>query len=94
MCGFLVLGIAEFELRFIGVIEQGEELIVLAMQDWVALVGVALRAPEGQTEPGGACCGDAVGHGVKSKLERIDASFLVEHGIAVKSCGDQLIAGG
>jgi hypothetical protein len=42
-----VLSVSEFEFWFVRIIEESEELIVLAVEDGVALVGVALGAAEG-----------------------------------------------
>src|SRR4029079_15446003 len=51
---------------------------------------MTLRASDGETEPGRAGRGDAIGHGVKTTFERIDPAFFVQHGVAMKTGGDPL----
>ena len=49
---------------------------------------MALGAAKRQTQPGGAGGGHAIGHGMKTELERVDTALLVDHGIAVKTGGN------
>ena len=82
------------EIGFVGIVEVGHEAEIVVVGDGVVFVGVALRAAGGKAEPSRAGCGNAVGHGVVAELERIDAAFFIEHGVAMKSGGDDLLGRG
>ena len=64
------------------------------MLDGIELVGVTLRATGRQAEPGRARGGDAIHAGEEAELQRIDAALFVQHGVAMKARGDELILGG
>ena len=84
----------QFQLGFIGVIEEGHHRKILAMGHRIVFVGVALGALQGEAQPGGAGGGHAVHHGVITELQGVDAAFLVLHAVAVETGGDALVPGG
>ena len=55
---------------------------------------MALGACDGQSEERGSSGGDTVDDGFDSKLFAIDAAFLIDLCVSVKSGGDQLVSGG
>ena len=55
---------------------------------------VALRALDGDSQDSFADGVHAVEHGFHAELLRVHAAFLVDHGIAEKAGGDDLILGG
>ena len=72
------------------VVEEGVELVILALRDRVELVVVALRTADGQPEPdgaGGVHAVDDVG-GVVLLGDR--PPFVVDHVVAVEPAGDLL----
>ena len=75
-------------------VEEGGERVVVVDRDRIELVGMALRAAEGQSEPGGT-------HGVHAVEDVIDAGFLgvaaalaVGHVITMEAGGELLLDGG
>ena len=64
------------------------------MLDRIVLVGMALTALKGQTEPSSAGGCNTIDHGVVAEFERVDPTFFIEHGIAMKAGGDTLLWGG
>ena len=80
-------------LRLVVVIQIREELVVLFLRQWIELVVVALGAGDGEAEERLADGVHPVVHGIHAELFRIDSSFLVQHGIAKKSGGDDLVLG-
>ena len=60
------------------------------MSDRVVFVSMALCTSGGQPQPGGARGGNTIGHGMKPELQRIDATFFIQHRIAMKPRGDAL----
>ena len=79
-------------LRFVGVVQEGKQAVVIALRQRVVLVVVALGTSERQPHPDGRGRADPVDHGMEAKLERIDPALFVEHRVAVKSRGHDLIA--
>ena len=51
---------------------------------------MALCASGGQAQPRGARNGNSICHGMKSKLQRINSAFFVEHRISMKATGNFL----
>ena len=72
------------------VVEESEEAVVLLLLDGVELVIMALRTADAEAEPDGAGGGDSVKDAVDSELLFIDAAFLIDLRVAVKSGGDFL----
>ena len=56
-------------------------------------MGVTLGAGQRESKPGGAGGRHAIHHRVEPVLERVDASLLVEHRVAVEPRGDALLEG-
>ena len=77
-------------LRFVGVVEEGEQAVILGLRDGIELVRVALRALEGQTERAFADDIHAVEHRLHAELFRDDRAFLVDHAVAEETGGDEL----
>ncbi len=74
------------------VVEEREELVVLAMADRIILVRMALRATDGEAKPDGAGRGHAVHHRFDAKLLVVHAPFLVDERVTMKTRGDPLFA--
>jgi len=84
-------GVGNAVVGFVGVVQEREELEILGVRDGIEFVSVALAAADGQAQPRGAGGGDAVDDGVVTEFEGIDAAFFVEHGVAVKAGGDEVV---
>ena len=90
----LLGGFRQFHVGFLGVVEEGHQLVVLPMGNGVVLMGMALGAPDGKSQPGGAGGGHAIGHRMEAELERVDAAFFVEHRVPMEPGGDALVGRG
>src|SRR5262245_24862860 len=74
-------------------VEESEEAIVLTLRDRVEFMVVALRATERQAEPDRRGGVDTIDRGFDPKLLLVDAAFVIDLGVAVKSSGDELFGG-
>ena len=74
--------------------EEGVELVILALGDRVELVVVALGAADGQAEPDGARGVDAVDDVGGLVLGGDRAALVVDHVVAVEPAGDLLLERG
>ena len=79
---------------FVGIVQEGHQLIILPVWDGIVFVGVTLGAPDGEPQPRGAGGGHAIGHGMETELERIDPALFIEHGVPVETGGDALVSRG
>ena len=77
-----------------GVVEEGEQLVVLAVLDGVEFVRVALAAADGEAEPDRAGGVDAIDDGFVAELLLVGAAFFVDERVAVEGGGDALALGG
>jgi hypothetical protein len=73
-----------------GVVEDRKEPVVILLGDRVELVVVALGARDGEAEKGGAVGVDTVEHGLDAELLGVDATLLVDLGVAIEAGGDAL----
>ncbi len=80
----------DFELGLIDIVEEGEEPVILALGERVILVVVALGAADRQAEEDRARGVDPVDDRVDPELLDVDAPFLVDLRVAVKTGGDPL----
>ena len=80
--------------RLVGVVKQRHHRIVIGVQDRVILVCMALGAVEREAHPRSAGSADAVDHGVETVFVRINAAFFVEHRVAMKARGDEVVGRG
>src|SRR5205823_6942148 len=87
-------GGGEFDFSFIGGVEEGEELVILALGDGVVRVVVAAGAADGEAEPDGAGGFDAIENRLDAELLGIDAAFLVGQGLAMDGGGAFGVFGG
>ena len=78
-------------LRLVVVVEEGEQLVVILLQDRVELVVVALRALDRQAQHAFADGVHAVEHRLHAELLRVGAAFFVDHRVAEKTGGNNLI---
>ena len=78
----------------LGVVEEGEELVIFPVRDGIELVGVALGAAHGEAEPHGAGGVDAIDDGLDAELFAVRSTLLVDEGVAVEGGGDELGFGG
>ena len=90
----ILAGIRHRHGRFILVVEEGKELIVLSLADGVELVVVALRAADGEAQPDCSRGGDAVKDALDAELFLVDATLLIDLRIAMEAGGDELLARG
>ena len=75
--------------RLVGVVEEREQLIELALRDRIVLVIVAAGAAHRQPQKRRAGRADPIDHGLDAKLLRVGAPFLVDQRVAVKARGDR-----
>jgi hypothetical protein len=73
---------------------EGEQAEILLLRDGIELVVVALRALDGQAEHAFADGIHAIEHRFHAKLLGINAAFLVDHGVAQKTGGDDVVLRG
>ena len=78
------------EVRFVGVVEQREQAVVIGVRNRVVLVRVTLSTPERQAQPDRASRRNSIDHRVKAVLVRVDATLFVEHRVPMKTRGDPL----
>ena len=77
--------------RFVVVIQEREHAVIFLLRERIEFVVVALRALDRQAENAFADAIHAIEHRVHAELFRIDAAFFVEHGVAQKAGGDDLV---
>ena len=85
-----LLGGGDFEPGFVGVVQEGVELVVLALRNGVVLVFVALGTANGQSQedlPRGI---HPVDHRLDAKLLGVGPSLFVHQRVAVKAGGNLL----
>ena len=78
--------------RLIGIVEEGEERVVLALADLVVLVVVALGTAHRQPEPDAGSCVDPVEDRLDAKLFLVDAALGVRKRLAMEG-GGQAVGG-
>ena len=83
--------LAQVAAQFIDVVEERVHLIELALRNGVELVIVTASASQRESEECRSCRSDAIHDCVDAVLLEIDAAFLIDHRVAVKSRRDQLI---
>src|SRR5262249_33278385 len=66
-------------------VEEGEELVVLALRQGVVLVVVTLSAAERQAEPDAGGGVDAIDDGLDAELLAIDAALAIGERVAVEA---------
>ena len=81
----------DFDERLIVVVQEGEELVILALQNGIVFVVVALTAVDREAEPRFADGVHAVNHRFGAELLGLDAAFLVKHRVAHEAGGDALV---
>ena len=84
------VGLRNWHDRFIGIVQERHNLVVLALRDGVVFVRMALAAQERQPQPGCSRRGHAIGHGMEPELERINPALFIEHRVAMEPRGDLL----
>ena len=80
----------QIKVRFVRVVHIRHQPEVVFMRDRIELVRMTLSTLCRQAQPGRAGGGDAIGHRVVAKLQRIDSAFFIEHRVAMKARGHQL----
>src|SRR5262245_9724009 len=83
-------GRGDLQVRLVHVIEEGEELIILALTYRVVLVVVALSTTDRQAQKHGAGRVDPIDDRLDAELFDIDPPFLVDRRIAVEPGCDPL----
>ena len=83
----------QFQRRLIDAVEEGEELVILALRNRIELVVVTLAAADRQAEENAAGRVDAIDDRLDAELFHVDAAFLVDLRIAVEAGGDQSLVG-
>ena len=89
-----LLGGIDPRLGFVGVVQEGEQPVVLGVGDRVELVGMTLGALDGQPEHRLANAVEAIEHLRHAELLGHDGPFFVDHAVAEEAGGDQLILRG
>ena len=77
--------------RFVGVVQQRHDTVVVRVQDRIILMGVALGAVHREAHPGSPGGAHAVDHGVETVFVGVDAAFFVQHRVAVEAGGDEVV---
>ena len=77
--------------RFIAIVQESGELVVVLLRSRVVLVIVTLAAIEREAKPNGAGGGHAIVESVPAEFERVGSAFLVQHGVTVKAGRDSLV---
>ena len=90
----LLLGSVDPRLGFVGVVEKSKNTEVVVVGDGIEFMRVALGALEGEAESGFADAVETVDDGLDAKLLRDNGALLVDHAVAEKTGGDDLILGG
>ena len=90
----LLLGGVDPRLGFVGVVEKSKNTEVVVVGDGIEFMRVALGALEGEAEGGLADAVETVDDGLDAKLLRNNGALLVNHAVAEKTGGDDLILGG
>ena len=90
----LLLGGVDPRLGFVGVVEKSKNAEVVVVGDGIEFVRVALGALEGEAESGFADAVEPVDDGLDAKLLRDNGALFVDHAVAEKTGGDDLILGG
>ena len=73
------------EVDFFGIVEEGEQAVVLVKGEGVVLVRVALGTPHGESQPDGGGGVDPIDHGGDPELLGIDAPLFVREGLSMKA---------
>src|SRR5207249_986957 len=81
----------ELQRRLVGVVQEGEKLVIFALRDRVELVIVALATTDRQPEEDRAGGIDAIDDRLDPELLDVDAAFLIAKRIAVEA-GRHLLA--
>ena len=76
------------------VVQEGEELVVILLQNGIELVIVALRALDRETKHALADGVHAIKQRLHAELFGINAAFLVDHRVAEKTSGNDVVLGG
>ena len=84
----------ESQVGFFLIVEEREEPIVFFLFYRIEFVIMALSTTYGKSKPHSARGRDAIKDAVDTKLLWINTAFLVDLGIAMKSCGHALVVGG
>ena len=83
-----------FDERLVVIVQEGEELVILALEQGIVFVIVALATIDGEAEPGLPDGIHPVNHRFGAKLLRLDAAFLVEHRVSEEPGSHALVEGG
>ena len=92
--GQVRLGAAARLAVLVDAVEERGERVVVVDRDRIELVRVALRAAQGESEPGGAHGVHAVEDVVDAGFFRVAAALAVGHVVAVEAGGELLLGGG
>ena len=81
----------DLEVRFVRVVEEGKELVILPLAERVELVVVALTTADREAEPDAAGGVHAVNNRIDAELLQVDAALLVDHRVAMETGRGQLV---
>lgn len=73
-----------------GVVEEGEEFVILTVCDGIELVRVALGATHSEAKPNRAGSVDAVDDRLDAELFAVRSALLVDESVSVKGGGNEL----
>src|SRR5207247_8565919 len=91
LVGLLLAGQGRGETHLGVAVEEGEELVILALADRVELVVVALGTADREAEPDLAGRVDAIDNRLAAELLLIDTPLAIGQRVAVKARRDLLI---
>ena len=91
-CGLVRCG--NLQRGFILIIEEREQLVILALADGIELVLMALGTTDGEAHPHGPRGVGAIPDRFDPKLLRVGPAFLVDERVPMKTRGDELLRGG
>ena len=84
----------QWQLRFGGIVHKRHHLEVRMMRHRIKLMCMTLSATQRKPQPCGRRRIYPIHNRMKTKLQRINAAFFIDHGIAMKTSGDPLRARG
>ncbi len=83
----------QLQRRLLAAVEEGEELVILALLQRIELVIVTLAAADRQAEKNRAGRVGAIDDRLDAELFEVDAAFLVDLRVAMEAGGDALLNG-
>src|SRR5579859_3194378 len=87
------LALPQVQVLVLNVVKKSEKPVVVLLSERIEFMIVALSAAQGETHPNRSRRIGAIDQRIPAILFVVHAAFLIEHGVAVESSGDQLVSG-